>query len=289
MNISSDKAIAAQMGALPHAEYEVGIFDPEADRMLLRRWNRETLDRSTSYLRAQNAGGKHIYVRPAGAHPYSLVDDLGLEAIEAMRRDGFAPALVIETSPGNFQAWVNHGRDLPADVSTAVAKELAATYGGDPSSADWRHFGRLAGFTNRKAKYQQPNGHYPFVKLIEATGCVAAASDSLIKAAEQRLVAEKTAAGQARARFREHSPSRYLGKSIQDFRNDARYAGDNHRTDLAYATYALSRGASLEDVEAAIRTRDLSHKGNERRQRDYIDRTVGKAREQIAKAPSLQR
>ena len=46
----------------------------------------------------------------------------------------------------NFQAWLNHNQLLEAEVSTCAAKELARRLGGDPSSADWRHFGRLAGF-----------------------------------------------------------------------------------------------------------------------------------------------
>jgi hypothetical protein len=46
---------------------------------------------------------------------------------------------------------------------------------------------------------------------------------------------------------------------------------------LAYALYALSRGASAEDAGAAIRSRDLSHKGTERRQEDYVERTIRKA------------
>ena len=37
-------------------------------------------------------------------------------------------------------------------------------------------------------------------------------------------------------------------------------------------------GKSVRDeVETAIRSRDLSHKGNERRQDDYIMRTIKKA------------
>lgn len=66
-------------------------------------------------------------------------------------------------------------------------------------------------------------------------------------------------------------------KSIESFRSDPRYAGDGSRVDLAYALYAFSRGASESQVEAAIASRDLSHKGTERRQKDYIARTVRKA------------
>ena len=44
---------------------------------------------------------------------------------------------------------------------------MAARYGGDPNSIDWRHFGRLAGFTNRKPQYVDKAERYPFVKIDE--------------------------------------------------------------------------------------------------------------------------
>jgi RepB DNA-primase from phage plasmid len=45
---------------------------------------------------------------------------------------------------------VNHCQVLEAAMSTRAAKALVERFGVDPSSADWRHFGRLAGFTNSK-------------------------------------------------------------------------------------------------------------------------------------------
>ena len=66
-------------------------------------------------------------------------------------------------------------------------------------------------------------------------------------------------------------------KSIDVFRADSRYGGDGTRIDLAYAVYALSHGASVGEVERMIQSRDLSHKGNERRQEDYVARTIKKA------------
>jgi RepB DNA-primase N-terminal domain len=65
-----------------------------------------------------------------------------------MKAERFEPAVVVETSPNTFQAWLNHGQVLDAAASTRAAKTLAERFGGDPSSTDWRHFGRLAGFTN---------------------------------------------------------------------------------------------------------------------------------------------
>lgn len=80
-----------------------------------------------------------------------------------MNAEGFEPAVIVETSPGNFQTWLNHGRVLSTAESTAAARALAEKFGGDKGAADWRHFGRLAGLTNRKPKYQASNGRYPFV------------------------------------------------------------------------------------------------------------------------------
>ena len=90
-----------------------------------------------------------------------------------MTDGGFQPALVVETSPGNFQVWLNHGRILfNRTFSTQAAKELARRFGGDPSSADWRHFGRLAGFTNQKPKRRLKSGLPPSYVCMNARGAL---------------------------------------------------------------------------------------------------------------------
>src|SRR5262249_3186898 len=66
-------------------------------------------------------------------------------------------------------------------------------------------------------------------------------------------------------------------KTIDEFRRDPRYGSDGNRIDLAYAVYALSHGVTEEQVRIAIASRDLKHKGNEKRQADYVDRTIQKA------------
>jgi hypothetical protein len=83
-----------------------------------------------------------------------------------MRETGFEPAVVVETSPNNFQVWLNHGRVLSDQfLSTLVARQLSLRFRGDRGSCDWRHFGRLAGFTNQKRERRLDNGLQPFVKL----------------------------------------------------------------------------------------------------------------------------
>ena len=142
--------------------FEVGLFKPTATGkepvMLPRTWDADALLRSVSWLRHQNRDGRNIYIRPKGEHNLSLVDDLSADRVQAMKTTGFCPALVVQTSPGNFQAWVKHPETLSKEVSTAAARTLAEKFGGDRGAADWRHFGRLAGFTNRKEKYRSQSG-----------------------------------------------------------------------------------------------------------------------------------
>ncbi|MCD0253095.1 hypothetical protein JWH16_04400 [Xanthomonas campestris pv. campestris] len=280
---ATDRAVALQLAALAHERYEVGVTLPpkpgqEDERMMIRRWDAAELERSIAFLKSQNAKGSHIYIRPHGTHAYSFVDDLSLQKLADMKSAGFPPALVVESSPNNYQAWIAHGQTLDAETSTGVAKSLASRFGGDPSSADWRHFGRLAGFTNRKPKYEL-DGRFPFVKVTEADGRIAPASAELISHVCHAIAEQKQLASALRSSYQSVPQATGLAKTIDDFRASPVYGGDAHRADLAYATYAISRQVPLQEIEATLRSRDLTHKGSTRRQKDYIDRTLKKAQE----------
>ena len=246
--------------------------------MLPRVWDADTLLRSVAWLRHQNRDGRNIYIRPRGEHNLSLVDDLSRDAVAVMKRAGFSPAAVIETSPGNFQAWLKHPEQLSKELGTAAARKLAERFGGDPGAADWRHFGRLAGFTNRKRAYRNAEtGLHPFVKLIEASGTVYTEADRFIGDVRAGVEAEQHAREQQRRVLQSDTTLHSELRSIDSFRADLKYGGDGTRVDLAYAIYAASHGAGEAQIAAAIRSRDLSHKGGERRQADYVERTIQKA------------
>jgi hypothetical protein len=274
-----------QMQAMETTLFEVGLFKPSARaEMILRTWDSDTLLQSISWLKFQNLDGRNIYIRPKGEHSLNLVDDLSSDGLERMKHSGFTPALIVETSPGNFQAWLNHGKVLSKEVSTVAARSLAEKFHGDLGAADWRHFGRLAGFTNRKDKYRQPNGLFPYVRLVHATGQVYEMAKTFTEEVTSRVEAEHIRAEERRKAMRENPSSCMTsGKSIDDFRQDPRYAGDGNRVDLAFAVHALSHGLSENEVRAAIASRDLRHKGTEKRQLEYINRTIEKALQTVGK------
>jgi len=236
-----------------------------------------TLIRSVPWLRYQNSQDRNIYIRPKGEHHLSMVDDLTADAIKRMKAEGYTPALVVETSPGNFQAWLNHGQVLPQRLSTLAARALAEKFGGDMGAADWRHFGRLAGFTNRKTVYQDSTGTFPFVRLAESMCRIyAMAGDFLMLVAARPEFLNIPQLGSA------YSHAEYTPKTIADFRSNPAYGDDGNRIDMAYAIYAFAHRSSPESIAAAIKSRDLSKKGSVDRQEAYIARTIEKARQRVS-------
>jgi len=264
--------------AMGATRFEVGVFEPNSEQMILRTWDRDTVLKSIAWLRYENLNGRNIYIRPAGEHHLSLVDDLKGTVIRKMKREGFVPAVLVETSPGNFQAWLNHGKQLERSLSTAVAKTLAATFHGDLGSADWRHFGRLAGFTNRKEKYRHPDGHFPYVVLLESTGSTYAKAAEFLAHVEATIKNEIAQAERRRKLFLKRSRrTRDHLKDIDQFRSDPKYGGAHSRSDLAYAVYSLDHDVPESQVRARIASQALSYLGSPARQQDYIERIVRKA------------
>src|ERR1700735_3148438 len=134
--VQTSEVVRKQIGAMKSDVFELGLFrvaksaDGRDAEMLPRAWDSETLLRSIAWLRLENMRGRNIYIRPQGEHHLSLVDDLSKSAIERMKAEGFQPAAIVETSPRNFQAWLNHGERLTKEVGTAVARRAGESIRG---------------------------------------------------------------------------------------------------------------------------------------------------------------
>jgi len=276
-SVIARNSVMRQLAAMACESFDIGVLRPDG-RMLLREgWAAEQICNALSWFRRENAYGAHIYIRPAGAHALSLVDDLSADSLKRMKEAGFEPALVVETSPGNSQAWLNHGRVLTCALSTLAAKDLARRFGGDLSSADWRHFGRLAGFTNQKPGRRLPTGLPPFVQLRQSRGGVYTVAPEFIE--QVIALAERSRLRTAASAEPQTHSHEELHRVVSDFHRDPRYAGDLHRADMAWAIYAASRGVPEHQIrDEILHARDLSKKGGPAaRQLDYVEKTASKA------------
>jgi hypothetical protein len=180
-----------QLAAMPCGLYEVRLVHSGSHQPYpgVRRWTAsQLLDPDTvRFLRIRNREGYDLYFRPyAGDHNagYILLD-LDRPApgtLAALLAQGHEPSVVVQTSPGRLQAWIRvSGETLSPALATRIAKHLACLYAADRASAEWRHVGRLAGFTNRKPQRCQGDGLPPWVTLIYACGCLARGGAALIE------------------------------------------------------------------------------------------------------------
>ena len=265
----------------------VGIRDAQTGLMMHRTWSRAELERSVPWLKRMNAQGNDIYVRPDADHGLVLVDDLKPEALDRMQRAGYAPAAILETSPGNFQAWVKlSDAPLSPEVRTRAARGLAKQYGGDLNSADGKHFGRLAGFTNQKPQHTR-NNRQPYVLAHACPGTIARAAPGYLEQIAQSL--DKGAVEQERRERRDALQSARLGSGqnpIQEYQRQAqrllaKYGNDADlsRVDWMIATDMAKSGRfNLKDIETGIR--ECSPNVDSRKAghvEDYARRTAEKA------------
>ena len=114
---------------------------------------------------------ENIYYTPLSEDRHHiLIDDMTRKSMERLYADGFRPAVVLESSPGNYQCVLTipklqspHNRD----VGNRITERLNKLYG-DPKLSGCIHPHRAPGFDNLKPKHRREDGSFPKVKLLQA-------------------------------------------------------------------------------------------------------------------------
>lgn len=282
-------AARRQLQAMGAERFEVGIRDGTTGRMLTRTWTAEETLKALPWLKRENAKGADIYIRPAGEQNQGLIlaDDLTRGALERLKQDGLTPAAIVETSPDNFQAWIRVSpQPLEPALATAISKRLAQTYGADPNSADWRHYGRLAGLTNQKLIHRDAQGRNPYVLAHESSGQTALRGPELVREAREALRQQELKREQEqRLEAAKNAPERVYGHNpVEEYQRQLkrlleRYgpAADLSRIDWMICKDMALHGYSAQDLTQALHqaspelsTRKLGH------ELDYAERTVNR-------------
>jgi len=185
------QAIGRQLAAMPHSIYLIRLIHSATRRAFPgeRLWTAAQLTSAATirFLRLRNREGCDVYIYPYAGDRNAGYILLDLDAahptvLEAMRRHGLEPCVVVQTSPGHLQAWLHVSRrPLDPALATIVARQVAGTYGGDLASADWCHLGRLAGFTNQKPTRRTLNGDSPWVIVRRARAGLASRAEDLLQ------------------------------------------------------------------------------------------------------------
>lgn len=310
-----DKSIAEQLSAFGCKSFEVQAIAPKGadlkpDR--IRTLQAKDIIKHAAYFSQKNAKGYDIYVRPAHhiiddkehGEPYVFIDDIDPLKMKKLKEAGLQLAITMESSPGNFQGWIRvDTKPVPAEELSAAAKIVAKHFGGDKGSADWRHYGRLAGFTNRKPSRRQSNGYAPFVQHnVQAGHQIASSGQGLLAAAREELAMEKirraramdeAAVKQAKVEQRQ-ALRRMQGTDVFSYvaeaRERLRKGEDESSTDFSATLSALRKGFDREDVKEALRAASPSLA--ERKGADvdrYLDLTLDRAEDVINTTSALRR
>jgi hypothetical protein len=271
------------LAALDVPAYDLGVRSERGMLPGLANHPAQTVLARIPLLKAHNARSAHIYIRPAGEHRFTVLDDLSAEAVQRLAADGYEPCAVVETSSGNFQAWLKHSALYPAALSTFVAQTLARRYGADPNAADWRRFGRLPGFTNCKPNYRQENGLFPYVLLRSSSGVeFSAAARFRLEVTKLYQLHEQ----ERDARAVQHQPipvpvsgqPAYSCLSLERFRNATKFHDRPAAADIAFCVAAISLRMPDDAIAATLEINYLSSDPNPSRRAAYIRRTMAKAR-----------
>lgn len=281
------EVVNRQLKAMGCAFFEIGIRHQASGKMMNRSWPVEQVKKSIPWLQRMNAQGNDIYIRPdkEERNGLILVDDLEGINVEEMKENGHKPFLTVETSPHNIQAWVRVGKDVPGPLRSEIGRILAQKYDGDPNSTDSRHYGRLAGFTNRKKKYQDKYGRQPFCLLRHANAnCsfIAPAAGELIQTAAE-LLNSRSLKKQPVKKIRPQKNSSSFD-TVAFFKSELRSLEHKYGSDINFskADWMICKklalkGCNVEEIkETLLEASSMIDKRKRGHFDDYIERTVQK-------------
>jgi hypothetical protein len=242
-------------------EWKIGILNPNGGR-----WDVSPSKEIINYLKAKNATGHHIFIKPVSEEPFLLVDDISPKGLMAHKVSGcWRPGrLVVETSPANFQIWIKSNRALTLAEKRFWLKRFHSDPGCDPNS----RWGRCPGFRNRKEKYEI-NGCYPLSRLIWI--------DYTKEVLVPKVHLPKEPVPKTRA-IHKVIASGHTSVKRSDYER-----GDASATDFAFVLALLRFGCEDEEIAQRIMNeRDSwSHHKGDRRKNTYINRTINKAKKII--------
>ena len=298
------RAVRRQIAAMPHDLYLIRLIHNQTRRAFPgeRLWTAAQLIHPATlrFLRVRNREGCDIYMQPYAQNRnsgYILVDldDRGPEVVETMRGDGLAPCVVLQTSPGHLQVWL-HISTTPLEpaLTSAIGQQLARRYGGDLASTDWRHLGRLAGFTNQKPQRRDRRGHAPWVKVLHADAGLAAQGSALVKAANAGWLAPQKPVVAPRAHRPTTNPDWVATGIYADWLHRLRIPERFPQPDWSIADKWVAKellwhGTSAPQVAAILRAGSPGFPRRHAHPEDYLSRTLARAALELEATPLSRR
>lgn len=235
-------------------------------------------------LRLQARGENIYYTTLSETKQYILVDDMSRERASELLGDGYKPAVVLESSPGNYQCLLTFPKartPLDRDVANRLTRALNQKYG-DPKLSGAVHPHRAPAFENRKPMHRREDGSYPQVRLLYAK-----AQECRKAMLEADRIERELAAEQLRRKLTHPSPAstpRPVPRTSTTATYYAHYTdlhqhmplADLSRVDSMIAVRLRATGHSPQEIAEAISqcAPTIREKGQKRDWARYAERTA---------------
>lgn len=250
------------------------------------------------FLSGENLRGWNIYITPIDPNMhFIIVDDVTHANLDRLDKEGFTPALVMETSSNSHQALLKTPREKgDQKAANMVVVGLNKDFG-DPKFTGAIHPMRLAGFSNKK-----PGKGSPFTKILRATGELCERTGAFLSKAKRSFLdkvsrrkpdQERTVTALPEPRPIPHlpPPTNAIAKRHDHLR--AREVGlaeskgwkiDQSSVDYRVAKQLLIDGYASEDVASALLQRSPDIETRHPKPWKYVSRTVENANSKIEQA-----
>ena len=217
--------------------FDLGCLNHETGRMSFRKtWTAPEVRKAFGWVAARNATGSSCYIRPAaalGRTSWVLAGPLTAAAREGLTAD---PGLVVESSPGVFEAWLRLAAPVDLDTRLAVARFFTREAGGDAAGVRPAQLGHLPGTTNRTPS-RADDSLAPFAVLRSRTPTAVTPMPREV----ERSAGERVGGGGEPTSAGEDPAGRRDGPS-----------SDQSRRDFAIACRLLEAGAGDHTIAATI-------------------------------------
>lgn len=231
--------------------------------------------------------GENIYYTPLSEDRHHiLIDDMTRESMERLYADGFRPAVVLESSPGNYQCVLTipklqspHNRD----VGNRITERLNKLYG-DPKLSGCIHPHRAPGFGNLKPKHRREDGSCPRVRLLKAEKHECSKAQELARQIEREYAAAEKARQPQTRRNSVAPPARSADSAsayYAHYENIRQHLAleDLSRVDAMIALRLRATGHSQQAVAETVRqcAPTIREKNEGRNWQRYAERTAAYA------------
>ena len=167
--VQAERYRVTSIRMLPDGQKKTFIFDKQNG--ITKGFTSAEIAERTAEMQRLGSRGENLYYTPLSEKKHHiLIDDMDRTKLARLIADGYKPAAILESSPGNYQAILTIpklGTAFDREVGNRLAERLNREYG-DPKLSGVIHPHRAPGYENRKPKHERADGTYPEVHLLKA-------------------------------------------------------------------------------------------------------------------------